>query len=285
MKRITVLIPLLIIALLFVPHARALDVSLKLSGGRSFFNLQNIDRILDDWAVWKKKDTETHSDWTYIGGEVSKLHSSFDFAGEILVSLTPKITIGFGAGYIYSELVEDKTALTIERVVGTFLDVKPIKISALPLTISGYYFFPVSSKARLYVKGGAGPIWGKYIEREGRRLTTNENFTYQSFQRTSGRGSVVLAGCGFEYEFEPGMRVFFEALGRLCRISDFQGENNLEETGMLYSFEEYIPDFAIWQAKNQIMETQPSGENFRSVQKTTINISGIMIKIGLVFKF
>lgn len=285
MKQIRFLFFFLLVMFLFIPHSRAIDINLKLSGGRSFFNLQNIDRILDDWAVWKKKDTETHSDWTYIGGEVSKLHSSFDFAGEILVSLTPRITIGIGAGYIYSELVEDKTGLTIERVVGTYLDVMPIKISALPVTISGYYFFPVSSSARLYVKGGAGTIWGKYIEREGRRLTTKNNFTYQSFQRTSGHGSIVLAGCGFEYEFEPGMRVFFEGSGRICQISDFQGENNQDETGVLYYFEENIQDFEIWQAKNQIMEAEPSGENYRSVQKATVDLSGLMIRIGLVFKF
>jgi len=285
MKRITVLISLLFAAILFVPRARAVDVSLKFSGGQSFFQLKSINRLLEHWAVWKQKDTDAHTDWTYIGGDVSKLHSGFDFAGEIIVAVTSRITIGIGAGYIYSELMEEKTALTIERVVGTFLDVKPIKISALPILISGYYFFPLSSSSRLYVMGGAGPVWGKYIEREGRRLTTKDNFNYQAFQRTSGRGSIVLAGCGFEYEFEPGIRVFLEGSGRLCRISDFQGENNLEETGTLYSFEEHIPEFEIWQAKNQIMAAQPSGENYRSVKKATVDISGLMLRIGLVFKF
>jgi hypothetical protein len=285
MKQITVLISLLIFAFLFVPHVRAGEVSLKLAGGRGFFNLQNINRLLDDWALWKKEDTGTHSDWTYIGGEVSKLHSSFDFAGEILVSLTSRITAGIGAGYIYSELTEDKTALTVERVVGTYLDVKPIKISALPLTLSGYYFFPLSSSAKLYATGGAGQVWGKYIEREGRRLTTSDNFTYQTFQRTSGRGSIVFAGCGIEYKFEPGLRLFFEGSGRICQISNFQGENNLGETGALYYFEENIQDLGIWQAKYQIMADEPSGENYRSVQKATVNLSGFMLKIGLLFKF
>lgn len=285
MKRIFVLISVLIFALLFVPRARAVEVGLKLSGGQSFFQLKAVNRLLEHWAVWKQKDTEAHSDWTYIGGDVAKLQSGSDFSGEILLAVTSRITIGIGAGYIYSELIEDKTALTIERVVGTFFDVKPIKISALPITISGYYFFPLGTNSRFYVTGGAGPIWGKYIDREGRRLTTNDNFTYQTFQRTSGRGSVVLAGGGFEYEFEPGIRVFFEGAGRLCRISDFTGENNMEETGTLYSFEEHIPEFEIWQAKNQILEVEPSGENFRSVKKATVDISGIVIKIGLVFKF
>jgi len=285
MKRIRVLILFLLITLFFIPHTYAVDISIKFSGGRSFFNLQSINRLMDDWVVWKEKDTEAHADWTYIGGNVSELRSGFDFAAEILVAVTSRITVGIGAGYIYSELIEDKTALTIERVVGTFLDVKPIKISALPFTISGFYFFPLSSSLRLYVMGGAGTIWGKYIEREGRRLTTKDNFNYQSFQRTSGRGSIVLAGFGFEYAFEPGMRIFFEGFGRMCQISDFQGENNQEETGTLYYFEEYIQDFEIWQAKNQIKAAAPSGENYRSVQKATVDLSGLSIRIGLVIKF
>ncbi len=285
MKPIRVLILFFLITLLFIPRTHAVEVSLKLSGGRSFFKFQDINRLLKDWAVVEKKQIEAISGWTYIGGNVSELHSGFDFAGEILVAVTSRITVGIGAGYIYGELIEDKTALTLETSVGTFLEVKPIKISALPFIISGYYFFPLSSSSRLYVMGGAGKVWGKYIEREGWRLTTEDNFTYPSFQRTSGRGSMVLAGFGFEYAFEPGMRIFFEGFGRMCQISDFQGENNQEETGTLYYFEEYIQDFEIWQAKNQIKAAAPSGENYRSVQKATVDLSGLSIRIGLFIKF
>ena len=284
MKRIFALTSLLFTALLLVPHAHAIDVSLKLSGGRSFFNL-HIDYILDDWAMWKEKDTEAHSDWTYIGGNMTDLHSGFDFAGEILVAITSRISVGIGAGYIYSALIEDKTALTIEREVGTFLDVKPIKVTALPITISTYYFFPLSSSSRLYVMGGAGSIWGKYIEREGQRLTTKDDFTYQTWQRTAGRGSLILAGCGFEYELEHGMSVFCEGSARMCQISDFQGENDQGELGILYYFEEYIQNFEIWQRKNQIKAAAPSGENYKSVQKATVDLTGLSIRIGLVMKF
>ncbi|MEE8378276.1 MAG: hypothetical protein V3R45_07865, partial [Candidatus Aminicenantaceae bacterium] len=226
MKPIRVLVLFFLTVLLFIPRIHAAEVSLKLSGGRSFFKFQNINRILDDWAVVEKKQIEAISGWTYIGRNVSELRSGFDFAAEILVAVTSRIIVGIGAGYIYGELIEDKAALTLETSVGTWLEVKPIKISALPFIISGYYFFPLSSNSRLYVMGGAGPVWGKYIEREGWRLTTEDNFTYPSFQRTSGRGSIVLAGFGFEYAFELGMRIFFEGFGRMCQISDFQGESN-----------------------------------------------------------
>ncbi len=285
MKQIRVLILFLLITLLFIPHTYAVDISLKLSLGQSFFNPQNINRFLDDWAIGKKKEIEANPNLTYIEGNVSELRSGLEFTAEILVAITSRITVGIGAGYLYSELIEDKAVLTFEANWGTWLEVKPIKISALPLTISGYYFFPLGSSFRLYVMGGTGKVWGKYIVRDAWRPTEEDDLYYGSFQRTSGRGSMVLAGLGFEYEFEPGIHIFFEGLGRMCQISDFQGESNQEESGTLYYFEEHIQDFDIWQAKNQIKAAAPSGENYRSVQKATVDLSGLSIRIGLVIKF
>ncbi len=285
MKRICFLTSLLIIPLLFMPHDSAGDVSLKLSGGRSFFYLPNINHLLNDWAKEEKMVIEEFPSWTFVGGNVSELHSGFDFAAEILVALTSRITLGIGAGYIYSELTEDKAALTLDTSVETWIEAKPIKISALPFTISAYYFFPLSSSSRLYVMGGTGTIWGKYIEKEAWRLTTEENFIYTELQRSSGRGSIVFAGLGFDFEFEPGIRVFFEGSGRMCQISDFQAENGQDEPGVLYYFEEYIQEFKIWQAKNKIMAAEPSGKNYRSVQKATVDLSGLNIRIGLTFRF
>jgi hypothetical protein len=269
----------------FTSPGLAVEVNLKFSGGICSLNLKDINRPISDWMEWKKKDTEAHSGWTYIGGETSSLHRGFDFEGEILVSITRRIALGVGAGYIYGELQEEKTALTIERLAGTFFDVKPITVSALHLSFLGYYFLPIRSDMKLYAKAGAGVVWGKYIDREGRRLETNENFTYQTFQRTSGRGSIFLGGLGFEYEFEPGMRIFFELSARVSKITDFEGENEREEIGILYSFEEYDQNYLFWQKKVQIQTAEPQGDNFRSVQRTVVDIGGASVKLGLMFKF
>ncbi len=285
MKQISGLTSLFIIALLFVPQIHAQDVSLKLSGGRSFFYLPNTNRLLKDWAFEEREVIEAYPNWTYLGGNVLELHSGLDFAAEIQIALTSRITVGIGAGYIYSERTEDETSLTLDTSVETWIEAKPIKISALPITISAYYFFPLSSSARLYMMGGIGTIWGKYIEREAWRLETDDDFMYPLLQRTSGRGTIFFAGGGFEYEFEPGIRVFFEGSGNMCQISDFQGENEQDETGVLYYLEEYIQEFEIWQAKNQIMAAEPSGENFKSVQKATVDLSGLKLRIGLTFRF
>ena len=71
----------------------------------------------------------------------------------------------------------------------------------------------------------------------------------------------------------------------MCQISDFQGESNQEETGTLYYSEEYRQDYEIWQSNNQIKAAAPSGENYKSVQKATVDLSGLSIRIGLVINF
>ena len=270
---------------LIYPSASGIEIKLKLSGGFSFLGLKDINRTLLDWEEWTKKDTAAQIGWTYIGGQVSKLRSGFDLEGELILAVSPKIALGIGAGSFFGELVEEKTALTIERFADTYLDVKPTKITATPLVFLGYVRFPLKKKWTFFAKGGAGFVWGKFIDREGSRLSSKENFNYSSFQRTSGQGPIYVGGAGLEFEYEPQVHFFIEAAVRLLKISNFEGENDLGETGTLYFFEELEEDYSFWQAKNKIMATEPSGQNYRSVQKAALDLSGLSLRIGLIITF
>jgi hypothetical protein len=285
MKRYTIIPTFLILMVLIYPSASGIEIQLKLSGGFSILGLKDINRTLLDWEEWTKKDTAARAEWTYIGGHVTKLRSGFDLEGELLLAVSPKFALGIGAGSFIGELVEEKTALTIERFADTYLDVKPTKITAIPLVFLGYIRFPLIKKWTIFAKGGAGYVWGKFIDREGSRLSSKENFNYSSFQRTSGQGPVYVGGVGLEFEYEPQVHFFFEAAGRLLKISDFEGENDLGETGTLYFFEEFEEEYSFWQAKNQIMTTEPSGQNYRSVQKAALDLGGLSLRIGLVITF
>ena len=62
-------------------------------------------------------------------------------------------------------------------------------------------------------------------------------------------------------------------------------KNQLEETGTLYYFEEYVPELDFWQAKNEIRTEMPSGQNFRSVSEAMVDFSGVSVKIGFIVRF
>lgn len=270
--------------LFLISWAHSIELSLKLSGGLSYINLKNTNRTLQDWSEWQKREADYRKNWSFLGGEVRGFHSGFDFEGEIIVSFTPHLAAGVGTGYIHGELNEEKTEITLEKVLGTYIYVRPTKVSAFPLTLSGYYFFPLK-KVNFFIKGGAGIIWAKYIDREGNKKTSATKFAYHQLQRTSAKGSTLFGGLGIMYDMEPGMRFFVEGSARLAKISGFHGENKEGDTGILYFFEEYDPDLDFWQAKNRISADEPSGENIRSVEEATVDFSGFSVKIGIIIKF
>lgn len=286
MKRNFLLTLLFFSALLIGSTARAAKVSIKFSAGQGFFNLQKINRYLNDWFEGEKAFIDLNPNWTYLDGNIAELHSGFELSGEIQIAINPRLTVGFGAGFIYSELVEGKNNITFEtNEEDVWTESTPVKVTAIPISISGYYYIPLSPSFRFYVMGGAGPVWGKYISREAWQKSTEGDPLYFGKLLASGSGSHVFAGGGFEFALDEGLQVFLEASGQMCQASNFQGENEFEETGVLYYVEEMNQNTELWLVKNLLETTEPRGKNLRSVQKATVDLSGFNIKIGLVIQF
>lgn len=283
---------ILFLLLFLVSSVYSIEVSLKLSGGLSFLRLENTNSVLQDWAEWHKKNAENNK-WTLLKGEVANFRSAFDFEGEIIVSITSFLAIGFGAGYIYGELSEEKTEVSTEQPQNILYNTHPTKASALPLTFSGYIMIPVKNKLKFFLKGGTGFIWAKFIEREGKvriekekiEETSEKTFSYFRSKSASARGSVSLGSFGIMYELEPGLLIFVEGSGRLAKITGFQGENKAGTSGSLFYYEKFQPDLDFWQTKYEISKKEPFGPNFRSVQEAVVDFSGFSFKIGLIIKF
>lgn len=270
---------------IFPAFSFGMDVSLKISGGLGSLNPGMINSALKDWEEANKKESKAAQNWNFLGGSVSELQSSFDFESEFLFSLTKHMSLSLGSGYIYGEVPEEKTELTIDKVLGTFISSYPVKITGLPLTLSGYYRFPLTTRMELFFKGGAGFLWAKYADREGVKRLPATNSAYPQQQTASARGTLVHGGLGILFKIESDFQFFLEGSIRHAKINGFRGENKDGEEGILYSFEEYNPQIDFWQKKNRILPDEPSGENFRSVQETVIDFTGFSVKIGMIIKF
>lgn len=279
-------INILVFSLLFIVAVSSycLQVNLKISGSLCYLNLEHINRSLNDWEEWIKKAGPIYNLWTYKEGKVENFHLGIAFEGEFMIFFTPRIGVSLGTGYIYGELADKKTALTIERPTGTFVHVMPVKINAFPLNLSAYYFFPLRKELKLFLKAGMGLAWAKYIERRGTEVS-EKKYSYNSSLRASGKGPAFFTSFGFIYESDPNIRFFIEGEAKLAKISGFEGETEEGESGTLFYFEEYDPDLDFWRAKNVILKEDPSGNNFRSVQKTVVDLSGFSLKIGVIIKF
>jgi len=276
-----------ILFLLFVSGmpAHSLELDFKLSGGYAYMDAGNINRGLEDWAGWRKREAEEDKNWMYLTQNVKSLHSGIQLEGELLLSISSRLGISLGAGYLYGDLKEKDSEVLIQRVAGPLSQVHPITMSAYPLVLSAYYFFPLNSALRFYIRGGGGLAWVKYVNREAKKLESAENYNYFRLERATAQGPIIQGGFGLVYQTEIGVRFFIEALARSARIRGFTGENEAEEPGTLYYFEEYLPDFDLWQAKNEIREEKPSGPNFRSVSEAVVDFSGLSVKIGFIIRF
>lgn len=262
-----------------------LDLDFKLSGGYAYIDLEGINYGMESWAEWRKREAETNKNWLYIGKNVKSLHSGLQLEGEILLSFTRRLGISFGAGYIYGDLKENETEVLVQRPTEILSQVYPITVSAYPLVLSGYYFLPLSSKIQIYARAGGGLAWAKYVYREAKKLESAEKYNYFLQGRARGRGPVLLGSVGLTFLTDMGVRFFVEGMIRKAKISGFSGENELEERGPLYHFEEYLPDVDMWQSKIEIRAVQPSGSQFRSVSEAEVDFSGFSAKIGFIIRF
>ena len=150
--------------------ALALEWNFKLSGGYAYLGVEGINRGIDDWAKWLKKEAEQQKNWGYVGQNVQSLKSGIHLEGEILLSFSPHLGISLGTGYIYGDLKENETDVLVLRPSGILSQVYPITVSAYPLVLSGYYFFPLNNRFHVYARGGGGLAWAKYVYREAKKL-------------------------------------------------------------------------------------------------------------------
>jgi len=258
-----------------------LDLSFKLSGSYSSLVLNDVNRSLQAWVGYHKKEVASVPAWTFSGGKAEKVRGGFDLEGEVLLNLTPRWAVGIGSGYSFSEVTESRsTIITVEKNAVSFIYVRPTKVAATPLIISGYHFLPLGPKVQIYIRAGLGWLWAKYVNREGQRRATRRDYVYTSFNSVSGRGALVQGGVGVKYVQDQSLGFFCEASLRKAKVNSLKGE-----TGTLYFFEDYNSSLDFWQAKIETMEMAPAGEGFRSVRKAVVDFSGFVLKLGFFIKF
>lgn len=271
--------------LIFDVSSYCIEVNLKISGSLCYLNPEHINRSLNGWEEWFKKANLYYEYLSYKEGEVKNFNLGTAFEGEFIISITPHFAVGFGTGYIYCELSEEKTALTVDSREETIVFAKPLKINAFPLNFSAYYFFPLSKKMKLFIRGGTGLVWAKYVERQARAESLEDEFNYYWKQEATAQGQIYFTSLGLIYEPDRFFRFFIEGEVKSAKLSGFHGETADEESGTLFFFEEYNQNLEFWRAQNVLLKEKPSGDNFRSIQKTVIDLSGFSVKIGVLIKF
>ncbi len=277
-RRAVLAVPVLL--LLTALPSFGLTVQFKLSGGYGLLALDDVNRSLGGWEDLVKKHAAATPGWSYEAGEAGRIRSGFDIEGEFLLGLTPRWAVGIGSGFMVGEAAERATSLDILRSSVPYVYARPTNVTATPLVLSGYHFFPLGRKFAVYAGVGAGWVRVRYSDREAVKKKASAGFTYSNEQSATGHGTLVHGVAGIKYAHDENLGLFLEADWKRARVKDLGNG-----AGTLFFYEEYHQDLDFWQARMSVLDEPPTGETFRSVRKAVVDCSGFALKLGFFVKF
>jgi opacity protein-like surface antigen len=242
-------------------------------------------------------------------GAFKKPNTGFEYEGELIISLSEHFGIGIGAGYIWRE---EPSESTFEEDFGSYYlqsdnSYSP-ELSAIPIKLSVYYYFPILSRMNLFLNGGIGYYFGKL---NYHRLVDShhvfedldsQDVKEDSVMETKDNGMGFHGGIGLEYDFMKNLTLFIEGAGRYIQLKGWEGDiiRYVESTyddgttegatetsyGTLWYYEYYPethPDWPSYVLK--IQEEKPMHSEFRNVRKAEGDLSGLSVRIGFRIKF
>ncbi len=280
------LVGTLLSALFALPSlSPAADIHFRLSPSIIFLNTEEANLSLAGWREELKARAEAASNMKYMGGEAASLRLGTAFEAEVRFSLGSRLGIGVGGGYFFSELDEEKTQLAVVQDGIVYQHVRPLKLSAYPVRLCGYLFFPLSSRSSVYLLAGGGYIQAKYTARQATKKEEEVRYSYIRYETAKAGRATVHGGIGFGYDFDSNFGIFFESTFQAAKISEFRGQDTELREGSLFFFEELVPDLDFWQSRLEVRPEAPEGPEFRAVRKATIDFGGFSAKMGIQLKF
>jgi hypothetical protein len=276
----------LLAGLLFVlalPGA-GVEVELRVSGGAATVRVPDITSMLESWRAHRKQEAAANS-WTLEDERTSFVRTGFTFEAELLVSIARRLGLGVASGYLYDDVTETTSFLTVRQPAETTTNGRPAKANGVPLVVSAYYFQPFGPKLSLYARAGAGWVWGHYADLETFQKTTDERYVYPTSNTASGRGPLLLGGLGVSFRSSDSLAFFLEVCGRRALIEELDGQTKEGLEGPLLYYEEYSPVYDVWRAKVEVRPQEPAGDLVRGVRRARLDLGGLSARLGLALRF
>jgi len=215
-------------------------------------------------------------------GTASPLRTGYLFEAEMNISLSSKVFLNLGGAYL-----SGKKESRIEYPEGTYVEVYTTRpqIRSVPARLS-ISFYP---NPAFYIKLGGEYHFAKcsYFYRY-----EEADFWQEWKGNANGQGIGVFGGLGIEANPTGNVRFFMEALGRYCKITDFSGTDESNdstgsqstENGTLYFYQGHITEGESYSLL-YIRERMPSEAGVSDAKAATIDLSGFEVRVGIRFKF
>ena len=103
-------------------------------------------------------------------------------------------------------------------------------------------------------------------------------------------------GVGIEFNLSETVALFFETTGRYANLKNWEGQNQYhdflgasESESVDWYFAEWYDDTFYFQPRwykiVQIVDEEPSRDNYRNVRKAEISYSGVVLRVGIKITF
>ena len=276
-----------ITALCLLPGLALADgkFSLRLQGGWTYISGGDVNR-----------GTKTFFDpgaWEVSSGGYRGVHSGYEFGGDIIFALTPRLGIGIGGGYVqisrYSQM-----GLLPEGYGWVFGSViADSKLSAVPIRAGVYLNLPWRGKFNFLADFGLSYYFRARYSNESLRLFFSDGTLYSYLITTTRAENKEFpigfnAGVSLEYELGHNYFLYLGVQGRYARFRGWRGRSMLGsnsepplseyEGGILYY--EVVPTLSNEPRLLMVQESPPNGPG-GVPRQAAIDFSGISIQFGI----
>jgi hypothetical protein len=287
MSKLTLRVVISTVALILLPGLVIADgkISFRLNGGWTHI-------LSGDANHGTKAFFDYHSTgWDEQVGRYRALHNGYEFGGDIIYEISPRVGIGIGGGYLeISQLSHINFHLATGSLSSAIALAKP-KLSAIPIRAGVFLTVPLKRKFNFLVNAGLSYfLRSRYSdETEAYYLAGDLIWPYII---TTTRAECKRAPIGFQggisLEYEMGRNIipFLEARVRYARFRGWKGTSVLEsdywiplsEQGTLYY--EVVPTMINTPRLLMVQESPPNGPGGEPRQ-AAIDFSGISLQVGI----
>jgi hypothetical protein len=269
------------------PAAKASKLSVKLYGGYSHVLAGDVN----DGSDYYFEILEAYSAEGYgtVTGSYKPVHGGYNFGGDIIYQLSPKIGLGLGVGYMSNS---SDSLGTWEYELDAVTLTAASTLTAMPVRLSLFFTTPLSNKLNLTADAGADYYAQVKLEAtQGLEFAADDwmDMTVEGCER-SGMDIGFHGSLGLEYMLSPKLGLFVEAAGRYAKLKNFElvtgtSENSSGELdtieGKLYI---YTDDFDTYEISGfTIVETgDPVDPEYREPK---IDLSGFSLQAGIKIRF
>jgi len=265
---------------------RRVEFSLKFHGGMSHMLISDLNDALQGTTDYYRDLPNVD-----IEEELEPIHSGFEYGGEIIIHLTPRIGIGFGGGYIQAC---KKTTIDVTWEGSPYKDTANPEVTAIPLTFGLYLGLPLAKIMNFTINTGIGYYLGTV---KWHYSWDSESHDYEENWEAKSNAVGFHGGLGFEFNISRNLAMVIEGFGRYAKLKSCKGdyswkreffghEEGIIEDATLWYYEWRSTDTGKEYPRIKFDDEMPTETSFqKNVREGDIDLTGFSVRAGIRIKF